>query len=77
MNIGRVRQALTYQQAALEVLELIGDRRGVADTLNLLGMTSAFIDSEQSAAYYSRAIPLLREFDNRQDLVIALIMRTI
>jgi tetratricopeptide (TPR) repeat protein len=49
----------------------------VADTLNLLGMTSAFVDSEQSAAYYTRAIPLAREFDNRQDLVIALVMRVL
>src|SRR5579859_4083891 len=77
MNTGRVRQALTYQQAALEVLESVGDRHGVADTLNLLGMTSAFVDSEQSAAYYSRAIPLTRELDNRQDLVTALIMRVL
>jgi DNA-binding NarL/FixJ family response regulator len=77
MNTGRIRQALTYQQEALAVLESIGDRRGVADTLNLLGMTSAFVDSEQSAEYYTRAIPLARELDNRQDLVIALVMRVL
>ena len=77
MNTGRVRQALEYQQEALAVLESIGDRRGVADTLNLLGMTSAFVDSEQSADYYTRAIPLSREFDNREDLVIALVMRVL
>jgi tetratricopeptide (TPR) repeat protein len=77
MNTGRVRQALAYQQEALEVLESLGDRRGVADTLNLLGMTSAFVDSEQSAAYFQRAIPLAREFDNRQDLVTALVMRVL
>jgi DNA-binding CsgD family transcriptional regulator len=77
MNTGRVRQALAYQQMALEVLESIDDRRGVADTLNLLGMTSAFVDPEQSAAYYTRAIPLAREFDSRQDLVTALIMRVL
>jgi DNA-binding CsgD family transcriptional regulator len=77
MNTGRVRQALEYQQEALAVLESIGDRRGVADTLNLLGMTSAFVDSEQSADYYTRAIPLSREFDNREDLVTALVMRVL
>jgi DNA-binding CsgD family transcriptional regulator len=77
MNTGRVRQALAYQQEALAVLDSIGDRRGVADTLNLLGMTSAFVDSEQSADYYSRAMPLSREFDNRQDLVTALVMRVL
>jgi DNA-binding NarL/FixJ family response regulator len=77
MNTGRVRQALVYQQQALEVLESLDDRRGVADTLNLLGMTSAFVDSEQSAAYYTRAIPLSREFDNRQDLATALVMRVV
>ena len=77
MNTGRVRQALAYQQEALAVLDSIGDRRGVADTLNLLGMTSAFVDSEQSADYYTRAIPLSREFDNRQDLVTALVMRVL
>src|SRR5207249_976921 len=40
-------------------------------------MTSAFVDSEQSADYYTRAIPLSREFDNREDLVIALVMRVL
>jgi hypothetical protein len=77
LNVGRVRQALEYQQEALEVLESLGDRRGVADTLNLLGMISAFVDSEQSAAYYGRAIPLMREFDDRQGLVTDLVMRAL
>jgi DNA-binding CsgD family transcriptional regulator len=77
MNTGHVRQALAYQQQALEVLESLGDRRGVADTLNLLGMTSAFVDSEQSAAYYDRAILLAREFENHQDVVTALVMRVL
>ena len=77
MNTGRVLRALAYQQQALELLESIDDHRGVADTLNLLGMTSAFVDSEQSAVYYQRAIPLAREFDNRQDLVTALVMRVL
>jgi DNA-binding CsgD family transcriptional regulator/Flp pilus assembly protein TadD len=77
MNTGRVREALAHQQEALTVLESMRDRRGVADTLNLLGMTSAFVDSEQSADYYARAIPLAREFDNRQDLVTGLIMRVL
>jgi DNA-binding CsgD family transcriptional regulator/tetratricopeptide (TPR) repeat protein len=77
MNTGRVLQALTCQRQALEVLESVGDRRGVADTLSLLGMSSAFVDSEQSASYYARAIPLAREFDNRQDLVTALVMRVL
>jgi predicted ATPase len=72
MNIGKVPEALDYQRQALDVLESMGDRRGVADTLNLLGMTSAFIDPEQSFAYYTRAIPLLREFDDRQGLTTAL-----
>src|SRR5262249_53890370 len=77
MNVGRVGQALAYQRQALELLESIGDRRGVADTLNLLGMTSAFVDAEQSAGYYDRAIPLMREFDDRQGLVTHLVMRVI
>jgi DNA-binding CsgD family transcriptional regulator len=77
LNVGRVRKALEYQQEALELLESLGDRRGVADTLNLLGMTSAFVDSEQSAAFYGRAIPLMREFDDRQGLVTDLVMRAL
>ena len=77
LNVGRVRQALECQQEALELLESLGDRRGVADTLNLLGMTSAFVDSEQSAAYYGRAIPLMREFDDRQGLITDLVMQAI
>jgi DNA-binding CsgD family transcriptional regulator/tetratricopeptide (TPR) repeat protein len=61
----------------LRLLEAADDRRGVADTLDLLGMTSAFVDSEQSAAYYDRAIPLLREFDDCQGLVTDLVMRAL
>jgi DNA-binding CsgD family transcriptional regulator len=77
MNTGHVRQALAYEQQALELLESLDDPRGVADTLNLLGMTCAFVDSEQSAAYYSQAIPLMRELDDRQGLLTDLVMRTI
>jgi tetratricopeptide (TPR) repeat protein len=66
LNVGEVRQALAYQIQALELLESTGDQRGVADTLNLLGMTSAFVDPEQSFAYYTRVIPLLRDVDDRQ-----------
>ena len=77
LNVGRVPHALDYQRQALDVLESTGDRRGVADTLNLLGMTSAFVNPEQSFAYYTRAIPLLREFDDHQGLITALVMRDI
>ena len=77
LNVGEVRQALAHQRQALELLESAGDQRGVADTLNLLGMTSAFVDPEQSFAYYTRAIPLLREIDDRQGLVTALVMRDV
>lgn len=77
LNIGEVAQALACQSQALELLESIGDQRGLADTLNLLGMTSAFVDPEQSFAHYTHVIPLLRAFDDRQGLVTALIMRDI
>jgi len=77
MNVGRVRAAIEHQEAALRLLESSGDDRGVAETLHLLGMTSAFVDSDQSVDYYDRALPRLRQLNDRQALVTDLVMRTI
>jgi DNA-binding CsgD family transcriptional regulator len=77
LNTGRVAEALPCHEQALRLIEATGDRRALAETLDLLGMTSAFLDPQRSAAYYDRVIPLLRELDQRQGLVTGLVMRTI
>src|SRR4030095_665026 len=66
-----------YQQEALHLLEEAGDRRGVSEALNVLGMTRAVVDAGQRGAFYSRALPLLRESHARQGLVTDLVMHTL
>ncbi len=74
MNLERPTEALRDHQEALQLFEQLGDERGRAETLDLLGMASSAVAS-RSAAYYAEAIPLLRKLDDRPRLVTSLIMR--
>lgn len=74
-NNTEFERAFELHQEALEIFERLGDRLGTAATLDLLGMASGLSgDVDRGADVYGRAIPLLRELDARQPLVIALIM---
>jgi len=74
-NLERPREGLQCHREALDVFERLHDRRGIAETLDFLGMTSNIADDHaQSAAYYARTIPLLEEIDDRQRLVTSLTM---
>lgn len=70
MNRRHPREALPYHQQALEMFQAVNDRRGTAQTLDLLGVASGFVgDVIQGAAYSEQAVALFRELDDRQSLV--------
>src|SRR5260370_42126790 len=63
-------EALHYLQGALSILQAVRDRHGLAEALDLLGVTSWLSGALlQSAAYYRQTVELFREMDNRQGLV--------
>ena len=62
--------AFHHHEEALTIFEAIGDRRGIAETLDLLGMARYLAaDLVGAAAAYRRVIPMLREVDDRHTLV--------
>ncbi len=72
-NVERPLDALHHLHQALTIFQQLGDRRGIAQTLDLLGMTNALSgDLIESAANYRQAIALFRELDERVDLVSSL-----
>lgn len=65
--------AFHLHEEALSLAEALGDRLGIAESLDLIGMARYLAgDFAGSAAAYRRAIPLLRELDDRRTLVNAL-----
>ena len=74
-NAAEPRDALPLHREALTIFDATGDRRGLAETLDLLGMaTYLCADLDGSMAWYERAVPLLEELDDRHGLVTALSM---
>ena len=66
LNSDQPEVALAHHRRALTVFEALQDRRGVAGTLDLLGMTSCLgADLIQGSAYYGRAVEMFRAFDDR------------
>jgi len=73
LNSDRPLEALHYHQEALAIFQEANDKRGLAETLDLLGITSyMYGDLEQSSTYYQQAVALLRELDLRSALVSSL-----
>jgi DNA-binding CsgD family transcriptional regulator len=61
---------LSDHQQALELFRQLNDRRGMAQTLELLGLDSYVLgEVVQGAAYCEEAVPIQRELDDRQGLV--------
>ncbi len=78
LNVDRPRVAYTLHRQALALYEHIDDARGLAETLDYLGMSAALCgDAVGSAAYYEQAIPLLEVLDDRQRLVTSLTIWTL
>src|SRR6185312_3335852 len=66
-------EALRYHREALSIFEKLNDLRGIAETLDLLGMTSYLGGNLiQGTAYYKEAVELFSETGNRQGLTSGL-----
>ncbi len=73
LNIEQPREALRYHQEALTLFQQAHDSHGIAETYDLLGMTTTLGgDLLQGTAYYQQAIVLFRELDDRQGLASSL-----
>ena len=73
MNIEQPLEALRYHHKALTVFQELHDQHGIAETFDLLGMTSYLGgDLVQGTAYYEQAIALFRELDDRNGLTSSL-----
>jgi tetratricopeptide (TPR) repeat protein len=65
-NIGPPFEALRNHQEALSMFRRLNDRRGIAETLDLLAVNTYLSgDLSQSTTYCEQAIALFRELDNR------------
>ena len=72
-NLEQPLEARLCHEEALAIFEALNHPSGRAETLDLLGMTMLLGgDSIQSAAYFERAIALLRDLDDRLGLISAL-----
>ncbi len=73
VNVERPLEGLRYHREALAIVRAAGDRRGLSETLDLLGMAS-FVSGDlvQSTTYYQEALALFRDLDDRQGLASAL-----
>jgi DNA-binding CsgD family transcriptional regulator len=75
VNTEQPREALALHREALAIFERLGERRGIAETLDLLGMAGYLsADLSGSIAFYERAAELYAELDDRQGLVGSLAM---
>lgn len=74
VNLARPADAFRCHQDALAIFDDLEDQRGVAETLDLLGMARYLAgDMAGAAEAYRRAIPLLRALDDRKTLASALV----
>jgi tetratricopeptide (TPR) repeat protein len=65
-NIERPMEAIRCHDEALAIFQKLEDRRGIAQTLDLLGTSHGMRgDLIQAAENFRQAIPLLRELDER------------
>jgi DNA-binding CsgD family transcriptional regulator len=74
VNVEQPFEAQRYHEEALAIFQGLGDRRGVAETHDFLGMATMLAgDLIQGAEHYRRSIALLEEMDDRQRLSSSLI----
>ncbi len=73
LNVAQPHEALRYHREALAIFKQLHDSRGIAETLDLLGMTSYLGgDLIGGTTYYQQAIPLFDELGNREGLASSL-----
>jgi len=75
INTAQPRDAIPLHQEAMAIFEQLGDRHGVAATLELLGLASYFsADLPASVKAFERAAALCRSLDDRPRLTSSLAM---
>jgi tetratricopeptide (TPR) repeat protein len=73
LNAEQPLEALRYHQEALSTFQEVHDKHGVAETLDLLGVTNFMgCDLLQGHTYYDQAIRLFSDRDDRPGLLSAL-----
>src|SRR5438132_1008677 len=73
LNVEQPNEALRYHREALAIFQQLHDSRGIAETLDLLGMTSYLGgDLIGGTTYYQQAITLFEELGNREGLTSSL-----
>ncbi len=78
LNIEQPLEALRYHREALTIFEKLQDQQGIAETLDLLGMTSYLGgDLVQGTTYYEQAIALFHKLDDRHGLTSSLATLTL
>lgn len=72
-NVDRPLEALQYHKDALTTFEALGDRHGIAETADLLGLVTGHIGAiRETREHYARAIALFRELGDRRGLASTL-----
>ncbi len=76
VNIGRVADGLQTHQEALAMFEALHDTQGMAETIDLLGMSNGIYgDMVNAVEQYERAIALFRSLSDHQGLISSLTTR--
>ncbi len=78
LNVEQPHEALRYHREALAIFQQLRDTRGIAETLDLLGMTSYLGgDLIGGTAYYQQAIALFGELGDKPGLTSSLATLTL
>ncbi len=78
-NAGRIQEGLDAHREALRLFEAQADRRGMADTLGMLGMAHFFMGDPASGVkdFFGRVIELYRDIGDLQSLFTILAARAV
>lgn len=78
LNVEEPLEALRCHQEALAIFQQLNNSRGIAETLDLLGMASYLGgDLVQGTRYYKQAVMLFRQLDDRVGLTSSLASLTL
>jgi predicted ATPase/DNA-binding CsgD family transcriptional regulator len=78
LNVEHPHEALSYHQEALTIFQGLGDKRGIAETLDLLGMAS-YLGGNLivGTTYYQQAVALFLELGDKPGLTSSLATLTL
>jgi tetratricopeptide (TPR) repeat protein len=72
-RLGEVQDALAHYRTALHLYTTVGDRAGLAATLNNIGLVyNGLGDRQQALTYYQKALPIAEEVGDRAGLAATL-----